>query len=236
MAVKWRILSVNPADAVEAPKPAKKKVHPLDETETVRLLAAAKGTAWHLPLLLAVTDRPRVVTLPAVAVEALRRHRRERAAARLAAGPAYRDHGRPVHARAGRHGCRGRREARRGTPEGGDRGVGGPVLRNCSGSCLPGAKRACSRTSVRTRASTDRETFSDSAQRLIRSAVVSTRTSGARAPRTRRALRSSVATAARRCTASAQAMASPSSRSAAKPMKLAASASVSAAGPQGARP
>lgn len=136
MAAKWRILSVNPADAVEAPKPTKKKVRPLDETETVRLLAAAKGTAWHLPLLLAVatgmrrgeifglrwadvnldagtvavrqtlvqtraglafaptkTDRPRVVTLPALAVEALRRHRRDQAAARLAAGPAYRDHG-----------------------------------------------------------------------------------------------------------------------------------------------
>ncbi len=54
MAVKWRLLSVRPADAVEAPKPTKTKVRPFDETETVRLLAEAKGTAWHLPLLLAV--------------------------------------------------------------------------------------------------------------------------------------------------------------------------------------
>lgn len=134
MAVKWRLLAVNPADAVEAPRPTRRHVEVLDEAETRDLLSAAEGTAWHLPLLLAATTgarrsellglrwrdldldngrmairqaltetkdggvaftppksgKPRVVSLPAVAANALRLHRAEQEKERAAAGSAYR--------------------------------------------------------------------------------------------------------------------------------------------------
>jgi integrase len=134
MAVKWNLLAVNPADRVEPPRPSPKEPRVLNEAETRRLLDAAAGTVWYLPLLLlaatgcrraealavrwadvdlergqlairqalfqakdgAVTvvptkaNRGRLVTLPTLAVEALRGHRAAQREARFAAGPAWR--------------------------------------------------------------------------------------------------------------------------------------------------
>ncbi len=54
-AIKWRLLTTNPADAVDLPKPERKVVSTLSETQTVRLLEGVEGTTLHIPILLAVT-------------------------------------------------------------------------------------------------------------------------------------------------------------------------------------
>lgn len=54
MAVKWRMIPVNPANAVEAPRPTRDEVRPIDETQSAWLIEAARGTRLYLPILLAV--------------------------------------------------------------------------------------------------------------------------------------------------------------------------------------
>lgn len=54
LAVKWRILSRNPADAVEPPRPEYKEVRVIDEMQSVWLIEAAAGTRLHVPIVLAV--------------------------------------------------------------------------------------------------------------------------------------------------------------------------------------
>lgn len=65
-AVKWRLLAVNPADAVEPPRPQRNEMRVLTETETVALLAATRDTKLHVPVLLAVTTGLRAGELLAV--------------------------------------------------------------------------------------------------------------------------------------------------------------------------
>ncbi|MEE9136229.1 MAG: site-specific integrase, partial [Gammaproteobacteria bacterium] len=54
-AVKWRLLTQNPASAAEPPKPVKKEFRVLDGNETAALLEAAKGLRLYAPVMLAVT-------------------------------------------------------------------------------------------------------------------------------------------------------------------------------------
>lgn len=54
-AVRWRLLSNNPADAVEPPVPEQKEMMALDEDQTATLIEQAKGHALYIPVLLAVT-------------------------------------------------------------------------------------------------------------------------------------------------------------------------------------
>ena len=54
-AVKWRLLTRNPADAVDPPRPKTREMRALDEVETADLLRAAEGTRLYLPVLVAVT-------------------------------------------------------------------------------------------------------------------------------------------------------------------------------------
>jgi integrase len=54
MGVKWQLLARNPADAVEPPKVRKKKVKPIDETESVWLMEAALGTRLYVPIMLSI--------------------------------------------------------------------------------------------------------------------------------------------------------------------------------------
>lgn len=53
-AVKWEMLSRNPADCVEPPRPKASVVTPLDEDECNRLLAAVRGTDYDMPVFLAI--------------------------------------------------------------------------------------------------------------------------------------------------------------------------------------
>ncbi|HYG57388.1 MAG TPA: site-specific integrase [Symbiobacteriaceae bacterium] len=53
-AVIWRMLVWNPMDGVEAPKVKKPKMTVLDEEQTMKLLAAMRGTDLYMPCLLAV--------------------------------------------------------------------------------------------------------------------------------------------------------------------------------------
>jgi len=136
-AVRWRLINVNPADAVDAPRTERKEFHALDAEETARLLEAARADRLHGVYVLAVTcgmrqgellglrwadvdldkgalavrqqvmriggewrfSEPktkagrRVITLPAVAVSALREHRRRQAEERLRVGPEWHDNG-----------------------------------------------------------------------------------------------------------------------------------------------
>ena len=136
-AVRWRLINVNPADAVDAPRAERKEFHALDAEETARLLEAARADRLHGVYVLAVTcgmrqgellglrwadvdldkgalavrqqvmriggewrfSEPktkagrRVITLPAVAVSALREHRRRQAEERLRVGPEWHDNG-----------------------------------------------------------------------------------------------------------------------------------------------
>jgi integrase len=135
-ALKWQLLARNPADAVDPPRHNRHEMKCLDEASTARLLEAAEGTAFYLPILLAVTTgmrrgeilgvrwqdvdldaatlsvrhsleqtklgvafkQPktqkgrRVVALPNMTVEALRRHRVEQVKYKLLLGPDYKDH------------------------------------------------------------------------------------------------------------------------------------------------
>jgi integrase len=54
-AVRWRLLSSNPADAVEPPVPEQKEMSALDEDQTAILIEVVKDHALHIPVLLAVT-------------------------------------------------------------------------------------------------------------------------------------------------------------------------------------
>ena len=54
-AVHWRLLSVNPADAVEAPRAVRAEIHALDEAEAARLIKRGAGTRLEVPITLAVT-------------------------------------------------------------------------------------------------------------------------------------------------------------------------------------
>jgi integrase len=53
--VKWQLLPRNPADAVETPRPERKRMTALDGSETAGLLQALAGTRLHVPVLVAVT-------------------------------------------------------------------------------------------------------------------------------------------------------------------------------------
>jgi len=54
-AVRWRLLSSNPADAVEPPVPEQKEMMALDDDQTATLIKHAEGRPLYIPLLLAVT-------------------------------------------------------------------------------------------------------------------------------------------------------------------------------------
>jgi integrase len=54
-AVKWLLLSRNPADAVDPPRPRLREMRALDEFATAKLLRAASESRLSLPVLLAVT-------------------------------------------------------------------------------------------------------------------------------------------------------------------------------------
>jgi integrase len=54
-AVKWDLISRNPADAVEAPRPVPEEMHPLSAEETRKLLEAANGDKLEALYVLAVT-------------------------------------------------------------------------------------------------------------------------------------------------------------------------------------
>jgi integrase len=53
--VKWDLIPRNPADAVEAPRPAPEEMHPLSAEETRKLLEAANGDRLEALYVLAVT-------------------------------------------------------------------------------------------------------------------------------------------------------------------------------------
>ena len=54
-AVRWRLMNVNPADAVDAPRAERKEFHALDAEEAGRLLDAARADRYHALYVLAVT-------------------------------------------------------------------------------------------------------------------------------------------------------------------------------------
>ena len=54
-AVRWQLLAVNPADAVQPPRKAQREMSALDEDETAKLLEAAVGSDLYAPILVAVT-------------------------------------------------------------------------------------------------------------------------------------------------------------------------------------
>ena len=53
-AVKWEMLSRNPTDAVEPPRPKAAVVHPLDEKGCNALIREVKGTDYEMPVFLAI--------------------------------------------------------------------------------------------------------------------------------------------------------------------------------------
>jgi len=53
-AVRWRMLAVNPADAVKPPQARRPEIRALDEAGAIELLRSLEGTRFHLPALLAV--------------------------------------------------------------------------------------------------------------------------------------------------------------------------------------
>ena len=53
-AVKWQLLSRNPVDAVELPRPKPKEMRVIDEAQSAWLIEAAAGTRLHVPILLAI--------------------------------------------------------------------------------------------------------------------------------------------------------------------------------------
>jgi len=54
MAVRWRMIERNPAEAVDPPRRHRREIRILDERETVRFLNALRGSRVYLPALLAV--------------------------------------------------------------------------------------------------------------------------------------------------------------------------------------
>ena len=129
-AIRWLLLSRNPADAVDPPRPNRREILVPDEQQTARLINGAKGSSLFIPVLLAAcagirrgealavrwsdldenrgtlsvvrsleqtaagvrfkgpkTERGRrVVTLPSIALDALREHRVNQAELRLRLG------------------------------------------------------------------------------------------------------------------------------------------------------
>ena len=53
-AVRWQMLAVNPADAVQPPRAERKEIRALDEDGTAQLLRSLEGSRMYLPALLAV--------------------------------------------------------------------------------------------------------------------------------------------------------------------------------------
>jgi integrase len=136
-AVRWRLLSINPANAVQPPRPPAREIAVPSDADVTALLQAAEGTRLYLPLLAAIgtglrrgellalrwsdldldsgqlaisqsleetraglsfktpkiAKGRRTIALPAHLITVLRRHRVDQAKERLAAGPAYQDHG-----------------------------------------------------------------------------------------------------------------------------------------------
>jgi integrase len=136
-ATRLRLIAINPADAVDAPRVARSEMKVIDQAQTAALLKGSERSSIHIPVLLAVTtgmrrgeilalhwrdvdlDRRilsvsqtleetkagglafkipktersrRTITLPAIAVEAVRRHRTRQAEDRLRAGALWIDH------------------------------------------------------------------------------------------------------------------------------------------------
>lgn len=54
-AVKWGLLTRNPALAAEPPKPQKREIQAIDEDASVWLIDAAQGTRLYIPVFLAIT-------------------------------------------------------------------------------------------------------------------------------------------------------------------------------------
>jgi integrase len=54
-AVQWRLIAIDPTDAVKAPKPERKDAEVLDENQTAAVLQAAEDKPLFIPILLAVT-------------------------------------------------------------------------------------------------------------------------------------------------------------------------------------
>ena len=54
-AVKWQLLVRNPADSVEPPKPQRREMRAIDETQTAWLFEVARGTRFYAPVVIAVT-------------------------------------------------------------------------------------------------------------------------------------------------------------------------------------
>jgi integrase len=53
-AVRWQLLARNPADAVEPPRPSRKEMSVIDETQTAQLLEEISGTWIFVPCMLAI--------------------------------------------------------------------------------------------------------------------------------------------------------------------------------------
>jgi len=54
-AVRWRLVSINPADAVKPPRPPRREIQTLTEQETAILLDGLSGTKFYVPSVIAVT-------------------------------------------------------------------------------------------------------------------------------------------------------------------------------------
>jgi integrase len=54
-AVKWELISTNPADGAEPPTPTRKETNILDGLGMARLIEAARGTRLYIPILIATT-------------------------------------------------------------------------------------------------------------------------------------------------------------------------------------
>ena len=140
-AVKWRLLAINPVEAVDPPKVHQQEIEVLDDDDLVKLLRTGQSTRYYPAILLAATtgmrrgeilglrwrdldldsaklsvavtleetksglrlkapktrNSRRTITLPAVTVEVLRRHRAQVLRERLALGLGRDDDG-PVFA------------------------------------------------------------------------------------------------------------------------------------------
>ena len=58
-AVRWQLVAVNAANAVEPPSVEKREMQALDEIQTVWLFNASQGTRFYIPILFAVTTGAR---------------------------------------------------------------------------------------------------------------------------------------------------------------------------------
>jgi integrase len=93
-AVRWRLITVNPADAVKPPRTERKEVQALDADGTIDLIEAARGTNLFPLILLCVmcglrrskSGKQRSVALSPFVVEELRRHRAKQAETMLKLG------------------------------------------------------------------------------------------------------------------------------------------------------